>query len=280
MNLEAAIEAARAESLERCDGARLTRDRVLEACARSPRRRVHAVVAAVIASMFGATAFAWYAHAPHSATPAVAAPAGPANDGVAEVDAPRDRLGLRVQTTVHVEPPAAEAPAVEPAAIERAPTASMTPAVERAAIERAPTASMTPAVERAPTASMTPAVERAAIERAPTASMATASLPTASEAAEPDADLALYATAHRLHFQARDPAAALVAWDRYLAAAPHGRLAPEARFNRLVALVRLERWADARTALGELDQLAHTDGSGVRPRDLEKLRALIAAHAR
>jgi hypothetical protein len=59
----------------------------------------------------------------------------------------------------------------------------------------------------------------------------------------------LYAQAHRAHFVDRDPAAALRAWDVYLAAAPDGPLAPEARYNRALALVRLGRRAEAREAL-------------------------------
>jgi len=42
---------------------------------------------------------------------------------------------------------------------------------------------------------------------------------------------------------------ALTAWDAYLAAAPRGQLAPEARYNRALSLVRLGRIAEARAAL-------------------------------
>lgn len=64
-----------------------------------------------------------------------------------------------------------------------------------------------------------------------------------------DAD-ALYRDAHDAHFVRRDPAAALAAWDRYLAAAgPSGRFALEARYNRALALVRLGRRDEAAAAL-------------------------------
>jgi len=58
----------------------------------------------------------------------------------------------------------------------------------------------------------------------------------------------LYREAHRLHFVRRDFAAALAAWDRYLArgAAP---LLLEARYNRAIALAHLGRRADAIDAL-------------------------------
>jgi hypothetical protein len=64
-----------------------------------------------------------------------------------------------------------------------------------------------------------------------------------------DAEASLYAAAHHAHFEARDPEAALRAWNAYLAAYPDGRFALEARYNRALALVRLGRAADARAAL-------------------------------
>jgi TolA-binding protein len=59
----------------------------------------------------------------------------------------------------------------------------------------------------------------------------------------------LYAEAHRAHFEARDYPRALAAWDAYLAGHPAGRLAPEARYNRALCLVRLGRRGEAQTAL-------------------------------
>lgn len=61
----------------------------------------------------------------------------------------------------------------------------------------------------------------------------------------------LYRTAHRLHFAERDNTRALSAWDRYLAEAPDGRFALEARYNRALCLVRLGRTAEGRSALAE-----------------------------
>jgi hypothetical protein len=57
----------------------------------------------------------------------------------------------------------------------------------------------------------------------------------------------LFREADRLH-RTRDPRA-LAAWDTYLRAAPGGALAPEARYNRALCLVRLRKLADARVAL-------------------------------
>jgi hypothetical protein len=60
---------------------------------------------------------------------------------------------------------------------------------------------------------------------------------------------ALYRRAHELHFHGGDPAAALAAWDAYLAAEPTGLFSVEARYNRALLLVRLGRHAEARAAL-------------------------------
>jgi hypothetical protein len=64
-----------------------------------------------------------------------------------------------------------------------------------------------------------------------------------------DAELELYRAAHRAHFIEHDSAAALAGWDAYLAKAPGGGFALEARYNRALCLVRLDRKAEARTAL-------------------------------
>jgi hypothetical protein len=93
--------------------------------------------------------------------------------------------------------------------------------------------------------------------------------PTASVVAGPDASSAasaaaaprvatppvapaeevLYRAAHDAQFSAKDPGRAIAGWDAYLAAYPAGRFAPEARYNRGLALVRLGRHDDARAAL-------------------------------
>jgi hypothetical protein len=75
--------------------------------------------------------------------------------------------------------------------------------------------------------------------------------PAASSAIPPDSAEAhaLYSAAHRAHFVDRSWSTALVAWDRYLAAAPRGRFAAEARYNRALCLVRLGRTGEARAAL-------------------------------
>ena len=79
----------------------------------------------------------------------------------------------------------------------------------------------------------------------------------------------LYTRAHELHFRGHDPAAALAAWDAYLAAEPTGTFAIEARYNRALCLVRLGQLADARRAL---EPFAHGDVEhGYRQPDAARL---------
>ncbi len=70
-----------------------------------------------------------------------------------------------------------------------------------------------------------------------------------SSAAFQDTDGDLYRLAHEAHFASHDYARALTGWNAYLQAAPGGRLATEARYNRAICLLRLGRDAEARQAL-------------------------------
>jgi TolA-binding protein len=70
-----------------------------------------------------------------------------------------------------------------------------------------------------------------------------------ASAAFQDTDGDLYRLAHEAHFSSHDYARALAGWDAYLRAAPRGRLATEARYNRAICLLRLGRDAEARQAL-------------------------------
>ncbi len=83
---------------------------------------------------------------------------------------------------------------------------------------------------------------------APNADSPAVAAPATEGVAETHALLALYREAHRLHFVERDYAAALEAWDHYLAAGP-GPLALEARYNRAIALGHLGRPEEAIAAL-------------------------------
>ncbi|WP_437684742.1 tetratricopeptide repeat protein [Sorangium sp. So ce176] len=141
-------------------------------------------------------------------------------------------------------------PEPEPSVAELAPPAPLP------APPLAPTAppEVAPAPRRAPVVAVAPPARSSSI--APSAASSTkASRPPAGDPqavqrppAGPDAD-ALYQAAHRAHFVDRNPAAALAAWNDYLAAAPRGRFAVEAQYNRALCLVRLGRADEARRAL-------------------------------
>jgi TolA-binding protein len=73
--------------------------------------------------------------------------------------------------------------------------------------------------------------------------------PVTSVGSRRDDSDALYRVAHEAHFVEQNPQKALRAWDDYLRAAPGGRFAAEASYNRALTLVRLGRHAEARAAL-------------------------------
>ncbi len=100
-----------------------------------------------------------------------------------------------------------------------------------------------PSVTAAPVMKATPSPTPVAASRASTTRASTLA------SAKADAEEALYGAAHQAHFVEHDPAAALRAWDDYLAAYPAGRFGLEARYNRALALVRLGRTDEARAAL-------------------------------
>ncbi len=115
-------------------------------------------------------------------------------------------------------------------------------------VPRRPAAAESPLAPARPRA---PAYRRAAKTAGPPAAVVSPPPEGSIEPAPfvpPDED-ALYRAGHAAHFARRDYAAALDAWDRYLRAAPTGRLALEVRFNRAVALSRLGRHDDAAAAL-------------------------------
>lgn len=95
---------------------------------------------------------------------------------------------------------------------------------------------------------------------------------------EPPSALDRYREAHHTHFDGVDPAAALVAWDRYLADFPTSSFATDARFNRALCLLRLGQSADARHAL---EAFAGAPPGSYRQRDaaalLEGMEAAAAS---
>lgn len=107
----------------------------------------------------------------------------------------------------------------------------------------APTPSVAPMPEAAPPEPVPEPVKAEPVVSAKPAPSAP------SSAAFKDADGDLYRLAHEAHFTSHDYARALGAWEAYLRAAPGGRLATEARYNRAICLLRLGRDAEARSAL-------------------------------
>ena len=87
----------------------------------------------------------------------------------------------------------------------------------------------------------------------------------------------LYRRAHELHFHGGDPAAALAAWDAYLAAEPDGRFAVDARYNRALMLVRLGRYGEARAALAPYAR-GEVSPAGYRQAEAEQLVERIARY--
>ena len=74
--------------------------------------------------------------------------------------------------------------------------------------------------------------------------------PAPADSPDPDAaERAAYARAHVAHFAGTSWQRALTAWDDYLGSYPRGTFAPEARFNRALCLIRLERFGMAKQAL-------------------------------
>lgn len=86
-----------------------------------------------------------------------------------------------------------------------------------------------------------------AVDPVPAASAVPA--PPEPQTPPPPDGLDLFRRAQQLQFKEYRWQAALNAWDAYLAGQEHGALAPEARWNRAVCLLRLHRTAEARRAL-------------------------------
>ncbi|WP_437719997.1 tetratricopeptide repeat protein [Sorangium sp. So ce861] len=242
-----------------------TRARVMRSLKAQRARRLTTVrvvvplAAVLVGSAAWASAARWFPDAFHdiasqlglsAAEPPSAPPAPPS---------PRARSGPRHAAEAPApEAPEVEAPAPTEAEASAAPIAPAPPSLPTAdppvapAPQRAPELAVTPRA-RPPVA---PSAARPAPSAArPAPARASASDPQAIQGPPPgpDAD-ALYQAAHRAHFVERDPASALSAWDAYLAAAPRGRFAVEAQYNRALCLVRLGRKDEAQRALDPFAQ--------------------------
>lgn len=148
---------------------------------------------------------------------------------------------MAVPRSENLPKPAPAPPSPEPVAVPEAPEVSDTSNTEPAHVR-----AVAPSTHTTATVALTPEQEEA---------------------------YALYRTAHTAHFVERSPSRALAAWNRYLARFPNDRLAPEARYNRALCLVRLGRYAEASPAL---TRFASGQYGSYRRRDAQRLLEAIS----
>ena len=228
--LEEAVGALREEGSSDDAAHRFTRARVMASLhQKTVKRRTRLAFLLPVAATFLATS-AW------------GVSSGKARAWVEEI---RTAIGFSTSEKAPEPAPATDTPAKRP---RHAPDEQPAPAVAQAE-ELAP-----PVAEEKPKP-----VPEAAPAPAPASAAPDAGL---------DAELELYRAAHRAHFGGQDSAAALAAWDAYLAKSPKGRFALEARYNRALCLVRLDRKAEARTAL---EPFARGAFGGYRKREAGEL---------
>jgi hypothetical protein len=269
------------------DEVRATRRRVLAAQAeRTPDRSRYAIAAAALLALsVGSTAWAaatghlsWLAPlvrrapivapAPRPSSTAPRAPL-PAPEMLPATPLPAPEMLAATPLPAPEMLAATPLPAPETSAITPRPSPE-TPAMARGAARPAMARARTLALEPSPASE--PLLAAPASEPVPSAPALSAAQPETAAPAPSDDDPAwdaLYRAGHHAHFVARDPAAALRAWDQYLAVAPQGRFAPEVRFNRALDLLRLERRDEARAALLALRS------TGYRARDVARLLAAL-----
>ncbi len=193
-----------------------------------------------------------------------AAPAPPAPAEPTRVGGPAQASTLAAAPPVAALPPAvAGVPALTPAPRF---ALSSGPAPTPRGTGAAPPPALAPGRGAAPAAvgPITAGPPVAAGPGARPAGAASGAAPAALASEDPAlrAETALFERAHRAHFSSGDAAAALAAWGEYLRLYPKGRFAPEAGYNRALALVRAGRRAEACAAL-----TPYASGAGYRTRE-------------
>lgn len=158
---------------------------------------------------------------------------------------PRTPEPTRASRPRATEPEAPEAAPPEPTPLAPPPPASLEPAPPEPTIQ--------PSADDPPSEQTSPAIE---------------------DTAERDERLA-YQRAHTLQFDAHDHAAAIAAYDRYLARYPRGRFATEATYHRAVSLAHTGRTAEALRALAPFARGAR--GGYRQDEAAELMRALEAS---
>jgi hypothetical protein len=169
--------------------------------------------------------------------------------------------------------PAQRAAPGEAAPIEE-PAPASAPEAPATVANVAPVANVMPVTNAAPVANVAKRPTKHVVREA-TRAEAPPEVPTPPPAVVDDVDGRLYARAHEAHFVQRDAAAALREWDAYLAAQPDGRFALEAKYNRALCLVRLDRLEEAKASLRPF-----RDGRYGSYRQIEAARLLDALERR
>lgn len=222
--LTRAAEALREDSDGTSDGAKFTRARVMASLhQRAVRRRTRLAFVLPLAASFAA-ATAW---------------------GTASGRAPEIARSVARALGFADEGPAAVAPSPK-----RAPGRKVPPAVAPKAPDAATSLPQPPV---APPADAAPEPSMEQPQRAP----ATRSARPAASSSAGDAAHELYRAAHHAHFVEHDCANAVEAWALYLRAAPKGRFALEAAYNRALCQLRLGQRDAAARALGPFARGEH-----------------------
>jgi len=162
-----------------------------------------------------------------------------------------------------------------PPAQQREPAPLRPAVVERVAPEAPAIAAVAPVTMTIgkPVVVVTPEPARKAPRRRVKALAAAPPIAAAVEPPVVDGEVVAYRSAHGVHFRGGDAAAALAAWDGYLAAYPGGRFVAEAAYNRAITLVRLGRKGAARAALAPF--AAGEMAGGYRRDEAAKLREAL-----
>jgi hypothetical protein len=262
--LEAAQRALSAERPASDARVRATEQRVLATLAQRRRSGARSLrltlLAAALLALAGSTA--WAAATGRLGLPRLRPGAGDARSTRTPRAAPASPASIAVP---HAAPPLAAAPDVNaPLAVATAASAATPSApVPGTSAPQAPSASaVTPSVPV--TAEPGPPARAARARPVPAALLGSAPAPPGDDESGASA---IYRRGHEAHFVRGDHLAALAAWDEYLRVAPHGRFAPEVRFNRALDLVRLGRRAEALAQLDALARGSYRAAEAARVRD-------------
>jgi hypothetical protein len=288
--LDQAVEALRLEHGDGSDGgldADATRSRIRHSLEASATMRARIIATVIVVGVLGTGSVSWayLSGRLHGVWTWVVGSAGPE-------PTPRPRQARAASRSSSAAASASAAAAPSAPAVALAPELVASPPAGVATVASAPSSSTSvlaaPSSAQAAASRPRPRGHSPAVDAPPAADRAEVAATPASQPAPapPDeaSDLAplagptpdLYRAAHQLHFHGGAPAAALAAWDAYLAGQPTGRFAVEARYNRAIALVRLRRYPEAAAALAPF-----ADGAvapkGYRQAEAQRLRQRLGA---